>query len=95
MILVCGEALLDFVPVALGNEPAYVARSSVSWTPGGQVNRPALEILGPVRHHRVDVPEEADAVDARHEPVRGPRVPQPSTDRAVRPNAAAPDAETP
>ena len=30
MILVCGEALIDFVPLAQGDEPAYVARAGGS-----------------------------------------------------------------
>ena len=30
MILVCGEALIDLVPVSAGDEPAYVARAGGS-----------------------------------------------------------------
>ncbi len=72
MILVCGEALIDFVPVAHGDEPAYVARAGGSsfnvamglgrlGIPVGYLGRVSTDPFGRLLRRRL----EADGVDCR------------------------------
>jgi fructokinase len=72
MILVCGEALIDFVPVAHGDEPAYVARAGGSsfnvamglgrlGIPVGFLGRVSTDPFGQLLRRRL----EADGVDCR------------------------------
>lgn len=73
MILVCGEALIDFVPLSQGDEPAYVARAGGSsfnvatglgrlGTPVGFVGRVSRDPFGQMLRRRLL----ADGVDCRY-----------------------------
>jgi fructokinase len=64
MIVVCGESLIDLVPVALGDEPAYVARAGGSsfnvalglgrlGTPVGFLGRLSSDPFGRMLRHRL------------------------------------------
>ena len=72
MILVCGEALIDLVPVSGGDEPAYVARAGGSslnvamglgrlGAPVGFLGRVSTDHFGRMLRSRL----EADGVDCR------------------------------
>jgi fructokinase len=72
MILVCGEALIDLVPVSAGDEPAYVARAGGSSfnvamglgrleAPVGFLGRVSTDHFGRMLRSRL----EADGVDCR------------------------------